>query len=78
VDTLNIEDILKYVLVNQKSTSSEQESNAFTGEITDHGDFSEGYCFQIKSLHWKKNTEFIWEFCADSRVIYLLNIIIKF
>ncbi len=69
VDTLRIEDILVTEL---DSTSKEKDKalSGFEGRVLDHGDFSEGYCFQLKSLHWKNKKEYIWEFCADRRVYF--------
>jgi len=61
-----------------KKSTMNKESYFFNEEITDHGDFSEGYCFQIKSLHWKKKTEYLWELCSDSRVTYYFTCLLSF
>lgn len=54
--------------LNSNSDEKDRASYGFEGKVLDHGDFSEGYCFQLKSLHWKNSKEYIWEFCADTRV----------
>jgi hypothetical protein len=35
-----------------------------------HGDFIEGYCFQIITKN-KENKEIVWELCTNTKVIYL-------
>jgi hypothetical protein len=40
----------------------------FKGGVVDHGDFLEGFCFQIKTFSEKKKTDIIWEVCGESRV----------
>jgi len=39
----------------------------FQGGVINHGDFLEGYCFQIHTKN-KENKETIWELCANTKV----------
>jgi hypothetical protein len=47
---------------------SQKPSCEFEGGIIDHGDFLEGFCFKIKAHNSKKDTNNIWEICADTKV----------
>jgi hypothetical protein len=57
MDVLNIDDI-----ANRTSCCE------FQGGVVDHGDFLEGYCFQVKTFNQKKNKNVIWELCSDTEV----------
>lgn len=39
----------------------------FQGGIINHGDFLEGYCFQIHTKT-KENKDIVWELCANTKV----------
>jgi hypothetical protein len=57
IDILNVDEIVN-------NTNAKE----FQGGVVDHGDFSEGFCFQIKSINEKKKKDIIWEVCAKQKV----------
>jgi len=48
----------------------------FEGGIKNHGDFLEGYCFQIHTKT-KENKEIVWELCANTKVMYFYKEILQ-
>lgn len=43
----------------------------FKGGIINHGDFIEGFCFQIHTKN-KQNKEIVWELCTKTKVNTLI------
>ena len=39
----------------------------FQGGVINHGDFLEGYCFQVHTKN-NENKEIVWELCSNNKV----------
>ena len=56
---------MEVILIKEiKPITSEKD---YQGGVVNHGDFLEGYCFQINTKD-SQNKNYVWELCAKDKV----------